>query len=42
MVLRHPRGIKAVAFGMYDLRDGEAIAFGRIDPIEQAGKKAEA
>ena len=41
MVLRHPRRIEAAAFGMYDLRDGEAIAFGRIDPIEQAGKKAE-
>jgi hypothetical protein len=42
MMLRHPCGIKAVAFGMYNMRDGEAIAFGRIHPIEQAGKKAEA
>jgi len=33
MVLRHPRGIKAAAFGIHDLRDGQAIALGRIRPV---------
>jgi hypothetical protein len=42
MVLRHPGGIKAAMFGMHDLRYGEAIALGRIRPIEEASKKAEA
>src|ERR1700730_2941344 len=42
MVLRHPCGVKAAAFGMDDLRGGQAIALGCIRPIEQAREKAEA
>ena len=33
MVLRHPRGIKAAAFGIHDLRDRQATALGRIRPV---------
>jgi hypothetical protein len=42
MVLRHPCGVKAAAFGMDDLRGGHAIALGCIRLIEQAGEKAKA
>src|SRR6516162_4120023 len=42
MVLRHPCGVKAAAFGMDDLRGGQAIALCCIRLIEQAGKKAKA
>jgi hypothetical protein len=42
MVLRHPCGVKAAAFGVHDLRGGQAIALGCIRLIEQAGEKAKA
>ena len=42
MVLRDPGGVEAATLGMHDLRDGQAVALGRIRLIEQAGEKTQA
>ena len=39
MVLRHPGGVKAQAFGVNDLLGGKPVALGRGRGVEQAGEE---